>query len=179
MATHKLSLAEFAASRAKLARAFWPAVRRGLAAGGQRARAYLVERTQQLAFDRGGAARGWKVDARDKSVTIYNATPYFGVIEKGRRPGKRQPPVAAIEPWVRRKVNVSYVPKSGKHKGQQRTRRARRDEAPAIAYLIARAIGRRGIKGKNVMGGALPKLKQLLIEEVGHEIVRALEGLGG
>jgi hypothetical protein len=53
---------------------------------------------------------------------------YGEYVERGRRPG-RQPPVEAIELWVQRKLGVSP------------------DESRNVAYLIARAIGRRGTSG--------------------------------
>jgi hypothetical protein len=52
-------------------------------------------------------------------------------VDQGRPPGK-MPPVDAIEHWVRRKLGVDGA------------------EARQVAYIIARAIGRRGIKAVNM-----------------------------
>lgn len=53
---------------------------------------------------------------------------YGWPVEEGRRPG-RMPPVDAIQLWVTRKLGIGGL------------------EARRVAYVIARAIGRRGTKG--------------------------------
>lgn len=55
--------------------------------------------------------------------------PYPAVIEFGRAPGAMPPP-QALERWVHLKLGVPEA------------------EAPGVAFTIARAIGRRGIKGR-------------------------------
>jgi hypothetical protein len=57
---------------------------------------------------------------------------YPSVMEFGRKPGKMPPP-SALERWVHLKMGVPD------------------DEAPGVAYLVARAIGKKGIKGKEFM----------------------------
>lgn len=54
---------------------------------------------------------------------------YAVVIEKGRTPGKRMPPVDAILLWTTRKLGI-------------------RDRG--VAFVIARSIGRKGFPGKHV-----------------------------
>lgn len=49
------------------------------------------------------------------------------VLERGRRPGAKPPPSDALELWVRRKLKITDIKK-----------------AKSAAFLIARAIGRRG-----------------------------------
>lgn len=58
---------------------------------------------------------------------LVNPVPHAWFAEKGRRPGK-MPPISAIELWVRRKAGVSA------------------SESRSVAFLIARAIGRRGTR---------------------------------
>lgn len=67
--------------------------------------------------------------------TVGSANPYFIIIEEGRRPGARQPPSNALEGWVRRRLRI-VDPR----------------QIRAAAYLIARAIGRRGIPAKRPLG---------------------------
>lgn len=60
---------------------------------------------------------------------VYTDALYGWPVEEGRTPGKAPPPVDAIEIWVRRKLGISD------------------DSARQVAFVIARAIGRRGTKG--------------------------------
>ena len=64
---------------------------------------------------------------------VVNPKVYAIVMEKGRRAGARMPPVDAIRYWVTRKMGVT-----GK-------------EADQLAYVIARSISRKGIKGQNML----------------------------
>ena len=57
---------------------------------------------------------------------------YPSVMEFGRKPG-RMPPPSALERWVQLKLGVAQ------------------EDVPGVAYLVARAIGRKGIKGKKFM----------------------------
>lgn len=59
---------------------------------------------------------------------VFNPLKYDAPVEYGRKPGK-MPPVSDIKLWVVRKLGLT-----GK-------------EADTAAFLIARAIGRRGTKG--------------------------------
>lgn len=80
-----------------------------------------------------GLLRGsWTKDITGQRTSIVGEmfTPliYGWPVERGRRPGK-MPPVDAIKLWARRKLGLSG------------------DELEQAAFLIARAIGRRGTDG--------------------------------
>ena len=81
--------------------------------------------------------------------------------EFGRRPGTRFPPVTAMRAWVTRVLGLQ-----GK-------------EAASVAFLISRAIVRRGIRPKRPIGRAL-ETNQAFIErlfnEAAERIARKLEG---
>lgn len=62
---------------------------------------------------------------------VSNPLDYSYYVEHGRRPG-RMPPIAPIELWVRRVLGI----------GQPQSRQ--------VAFLVARAIGRRGTKGAHM-----------------------------
>lgn len=70
------------------------------------------------------------------------------VLEGGRRPGARPPPTAVIAVWARRKLRVT-----------QR-------DLPSVAFLIARAIGRRGLPALRIFtiaaAAARPKVTALV-----------------
>lgn len=55
---------------------------------------------------------------------------YGAVIELGRRPGKKRPPIAPIELWARRKLGLPP------------------DKAKRAAWAISRVIARRGFEGR-------------------------------
>lgn len=82
----------------------------------------------------------------DLKGVISNPLFYAAPVEYGRKPG-RMPPVEAIQLWVIRKGIASS------------------DNAKSVAFLIARAIGKRGTKGafmfKRGYQAALPTVKAL------------------
>lgn len=108
------------------------------------------------AMDRGRYKRSWKAGQHPEGAWIYNDAPYAAVIEHGRRPGARRPPVKALIAWCKRK--------------------AKADDPAAMAYLLARAIGRRGIKSRNVMSGALPQITRRFEAEVMRVLARRFGG---
>ena len=89
-------------------------------------------------------------EVRPQSARVYsNLHPAVaGVIEFGRYPNKKRPPISAIQSWAAEKGVLTNV------------------------YAIATAIGRRGIKGrffmragKKAVAGILPQL----VEEMGGD----------
>jgi hypothetical protein len=148
-----VTLAEAARRKKLLAQRFWPTVMRGVKVGALRMRAHMVQASRDAGvLNTGAYARGWKADVLARSVLVYNQTPYSGVIEEGRRPGRRQPPTKVIEPWVRRKLGL------------------RGGEAKSVAFLVARKIGRVGIPGKHVLSRQTARLGELLRDEVNDSI---------
>ena len=77
---------------------------------------------------------------------ISNPLAYAPVMEFGRRPGQTQPPTAPIALWIERKGIASG------------------DEAEALAYVIARSIGRRGIAGRKMLTRTLDRLEPVIDE---------------
>ena len=82
---------------------------------------------------------------------------YAMSIERGRRPGK-PPPSDALIPWVRLKLRETRVSRTGK------TRRLKMadSDAKSKAFLVARAIGRRGTPARPFMLPAFDDKKRLL-----------------
>lgn len=91
---------------------------------------------------------------------VTNPVMYALPVEEGRKPG-RMPPVGAIQLWVIRKGIGT------------------RDNSKSTAFMIARAIGRRGTKGafmfKRGYQAALPTVKKLWLDFPGR-VVRRLTG---
>ena len=87
----------------------------------------------------GGYLRGWFYSRIPNGVSIFNKMPYSPIIEGGRRRGKR-PPSKVLVPWVIRRLGVSEK------------------EARGVAFVIARAIGKRGLLPRKVLGGVIPQI---------------------
>lgn len=82
---------------------------------------------------------------------------YPAVMEFGRRPGAKMPPPDALVRWVHVKgLAGTYSIKSHRRQGGKK-RQA--DEDLAVAWMIARAIGRKGIQGRSYMKKGLEKAK--------------------
>jgi len=85
-----------------------------------------------------------KIKGKEVNVSIYakgKASQYFLARENGRRPGATPPPVSAILEWMRIKPIKLRDKESGKF--QKPTEALKKQ----VAFLIARKIGRDGIKG--------------------------------
>lgn len=92
----------------------------------------IVQRTPvNQGILRAGTATEQRSMGRKLRGLVVNPVSYAWPVEAGRRPGK-MPPVDAIKLWVIRKGI------------------ARGKEADSAAFLIARAIGRRGTQGSQM-----------------------------
>lgn len=83
---------------------------------------------------------------------VFNPLEYALPVETGRRPGK-MPPVEAIQLWVTRKLGLQG------------------NEAKSAAFLIARAIGRRGTQGAHMLEKGWQKAEPIIINL--HEAIPA------
>ena len=95
--------------------------------------AAIGERTakQRAPRDTGALKRSIHSDARPMSARIFSNKAYAKPVEFGRRKGARMPPPNALRGWARRKLGN-----------------------PNLAFVLARAIARRGIKGRFFMKAA-------------------------
>ena len=114
-----------------------------------------------------GLLRGsWTKEISGEAVNLTGEmfTPliYGWPVEQGRRPGK-MPPVDAIKIWARRKLGLSG------------------EELDQAAFLIARAIGKRGTEGAHMVEQAYNRARSgPEIERIwGYEIEQFLEELAG
>ena len=105
-----------------------------------------IDATTPLPVDRGTYRRGWKFVRVKEGAEVYATTPYAAIVEDGRRPGK-MPPIEPLVGWVKRKGLVT-----GRGKKAQA-------DARGAAFAIARAIAKRGIRGRKVFARASKKLR--------------------
>lgn len=147
---------------------------RGVRRGGFRAVSMLQQFTGQAppanpsgvgqggAVNTGAYKRAWKMEPLPDGARVHNASPYAGVVEYGRRPG-RFPPLLEVERWARRRLGLS--PK----------------EARRAAFPIARAIASRGLLPRLVLTGPqnAAALSKAFDEEIAKELDAALAKLLG
>ena len=97
---------------------------------------------------------------------------YAMVVEYGRRAGAKAPPSRALEGWVKRRLK----PKAKLNKRRKITRktmsksarglesgRAKDAAIKSVAFLVARSIGKKGIKPKPYMRPAFAKHKDKIL----------------
>ena len=115
----------------------------------------LAERVAKGAApkDTSSMARDIRADVRSLSAKIHlpRNLEYYHVMEEGRRPGRKMPPPRELHGWMRR----HGIPLG-------------------MAFVIARSIARRGIKGRFFMRQsfvattkAMPRFLRKMGEEVG------------
>lgn len=95
-------------------------------------------------------------------------------VEFGRKPGSKPPPIDAIMPWVKRHTGVFSIKTRSRSRSKANTKNDR-----SVAFLIARAIGRRGIPPAPFMRPALDQnLSKIeaLFAKVGATVVSRFQG---
>lgn len=92
---------------------------------------------------------------------VSTPLPHGIVIELGRRPGKRMPPIAPIQLWAQRMLGIPE------------------DEAKSVAFAIARKISIKGFEGKHMFGKSLQELTpwiQQMLATIPARIVARVQG---
>lgn len=84
---------------------------------------------------------------------------YPVVMEFGREPGSRMPPVEALEPWVRRVIQPD------------------KKDVRRIAFLIARSIGKKGIKAREYLKQGWERSKKDVTKYFAQAVENIAEGL--
>lgn len=95
---------------------------------------------------------------------------YGRFVEFGRRPG-RMPPPAALMGWVRRHSELRFARKTASREADLRSR----------AFLVARAIGRRGTRPQPYLRPAYERNRAVIVElfaRMGARVVATLAGGG-
>ena len=110
----------------------------------------------------GKAANTLIKKATPNSLTI-EGWKYIEVISGGREPGKKAPPVGKIMEWIDAKRGINV--KSGRKR--------------SLAFIIAKRIGERGIKGNNMLteikNQFAPRIDEDLANIIQEEITRIAE----
>lgn len=135
----------------------------------------------RIPVDRGTYRRSFRFENVDHGATAYNFSPHAPIIEAGRRPGGRMPPVAAILAWMRRKkIGLTQGPAVMSHtvlqKGARRQsygeahRELRDSQLEHVALQIARAIRARGLPAHHILGAASIGIDRQIQADIKREL---------
>jgi hypothetical protein len=135
----------------------------------------LISQESPKPVDRGTYRRSFQVDDIPGGSVLYNFAPHAAIIEEGRRPGARMPPVGAIYDWVKRKRigNAIHGPVqtfAGPRRQGKGNRSDRQQAITAnqmhIALMIARKIAARGLPAKRILARAEKILTPLVAKRI-------------
>jgi len=158
----RVELKEVSGLIARLGARAAPAISRAATSIALRALTVVQDETRQVGavnYGNPGYLSSWFASPQQRGlkygVLVANKSSYAGVIEYGRRPGSKRPPVEAIARWAQRKFSMPYP------------------QARRVSFAIARSIGRRGIKGRYVLTSekTTKKFKQIMEHELLHELM--------
>jgi hypothetical protein len=103
----------------------------------------------------GEYARSWQARRLGNGAVLFNDAPYASIIELGRRPGSKAPPTSVIMKWLEQKL-----------RGSVKNRKSREAQARGLAFVIARAIGKRGLPAHRVMARTRLRLNRIVRDAV-------------
>ena len=110
------------------------------------------------------------IEALDLIVLNIKAADYLSVVDKGRKKQKDPPPQQAILKWI----NIKPLPRWKDKKGRIISKKSQ-------AFLIARSIGKNGIKATNVIKKSMDKVRKiqakLISEAAGADIRRLVQNV--
>lgn len=140
--------------------------------------------------DTGQFLRSFRAKDTKDGAEVTSSEAYAPIIELGRKPGSKPPPLKAIEEWLGRKLQrrkprkkgakKPAVPKKPRSKGKKvdalgRRRRKKKKRTPeqraalkwkARVWSIRRAIARRGLPAKKPVEKSLPNMRTFLAKEL-------------
>lgn len=98
-----------------------------------------------------------EMDADGLGATVGPSLPPIDIVmELGRKPGSRMPPVSALIPWVHRhgmtpRIKAKNIFVMGRNVGKEAAASAYDANVRSIAFLIARSIARKGTRPHRYM----------------------------
>lgn len=110
------------------------------------------------------------IEALDSIAIGIVALPYFDFVDGGRRKGAKPPPSSAILSWMQVKGIKGRDKKTGKFISQK-----------SASFLIARSIGKNGIKPVFAIKKSLKKLRslqsKLLTDAAVQDMTKMIQGV--
>ena len=123
------------------------------------------EARREAPRDTGAGVESMRAVSSGQQAEI-RALPHMIVMDQGRRPGQKMPPVDAIQDWVTRRAGRGQIRLSGG--ATDRVKQAR-----GIAWAIARAIAKNGIEGRKYIEKSTQKA--LRTREWRDDVTRQIE----
>jgi hypothetical protein len=142
MTVHTIPIGDLGKFEKKFAQSLRLEVQSGLRAAAREVKQVLEQRSSRIR-DRGIYQKSWKVEAKFTRLDIDNVADHSPYVEGGRRPGARMPPLQPIREWLER-----------------------HGSDPAGAFIVARAIGLRGIQPRPVLTWAKPQIDKIVMGHV-------------
>lgn len=101
----------------------------------------------------------YKITPKNNSFVIdIDAPDYLAVIEDGRKPNKKFPPVKSIKDWIiAKKIKPNKI------------------TIDSLAFIIARSIAKNGIKPTPILKVSFENISEKLIDEIGIYAAQELE----
>jgi hypothetical protein len=168
--TVKIPIRDLPKYMRELGESFGPSLLAGLTAAAVRAEATLVSEGDRKGVVNTFVYRaGWthgtamRLGNASASVRVFNTAPYSGVIELGRRAGRKMPWVRDV-PLEAQPIYMWCISKLG----------MTADEAKKAARPIAWSIKRKGIKGRYVVRDVLGQLAKDGAEEVAKSLRKGM-----
>jgi hypothetical protein len=118
---------------------------------------------------------------------VGSPLPYLRVVNDGRRPGQKMPmqkvggefqALPDLVLWVKRKLKVEY---SNVRSRKTHQRNATDDEALGLAFVVARAIGKRGTKPVGMFEKAIRSSEatiEAILDRAGYQMVKKITSPG-
>jgi hypothetical protein len=116
---------------------------------------------------RGTYIRSWRVVQVSSGAVIANTADHAVFVEAGRQPGKR-PPIKPLIDWIEAKGLDKKLARKTGAKGPARTR--------ALAFVIARKIGREGVRGRWILRRSMPEIEAEALRQIHAALSRAIQG---
>lgn len=168
--TVKIPIRDLGRYMRELGESFGPSLLAGLTSAAVRSVATLSNETNRKQIrDTGRYLNGWghspamRLGEASAAVRVYNDAPYSGVIELGRRAGRKMPWVRDV-PLEMQPIYLWCIRQLG----------MTADEAKKAARPIAWSIKRKGIKGRYVVRDVLGQLAKDGAEEVAKSLERGM-----
>lgn len=176
--------ASIKADRERMVGAMVGAIRVAVKLHGPRIAQALVSAEGRGVVDRGTYRRSFKAADVEGGAVLYNFAPHASIIERGRRPGQKMPPVNLIQEWVRRhNLGSSFVGPvqravrvrsqlGGKARSVGGRKGAVEAQQRQIAWLIARAIARRGMPAHHILDRTVEQLTPIVEKKIAEALGR-------